>query len=355
MKPITVLSASEQVAQQLRRAILRGEFGGTMPGTLPLTAEIGVNHKTVRAALKQLEQEGLLVPQGAGRSRKIVLPGDHAPPGLRVALLLFDAQARGEDFMIDLRHRLEVAGHLPFYADKSLDDLGRHVGRVNRYVAKTEADAWIIGAGSHDILKWFARQEMPAFALFGAREGVPIAATGPDKAPTLAEMTRHLLTLGHRRISFIVRHEHRQPEPTRPVRAYLDELAAADIKTGAFNLPDWEESREGFESLLDSMFGGPTPPTALILDEAFQFHASHHHLSRRGLKIPGDVSLVCTDSDPGFVWCEPQVSHIRWDSRPVVRRIVRWASNMAKGKDDRRQTLTQAEFVKGGTVGPVAE
>ena len=352
MKPITVLSASEQVAQQLRRAILRGEFGGTMPGTLPLTAEIGVNHKTVRAALKQLEQEGLLVPQGAGRSRKIVLPGDHAPPGLRVALLLFDAQARGEDFMIDLRHRLEVAGHLPFYADKSLDDLGRNVGRVNRYVAKTEADAWIIGAGSHDILRWFAEQKIPTFAMFGIRDRLPIAATGPDKGPTFAAATRRLLALGHRRISFIGRRQVRQPTPARGVRAVVDELKATGIPAGPFHLPDWNETREGFEQLLESLFGGPTPPTALILDEAFQFNSSYHHLSRRGLRVPQDVSLVCTDDDPSFVWCQPAVSHIRWDSGPVVRRIVRWANNVAQGKDDRRQTLTQAEFVEGGTIGP---
>ena len=104
--------------------------------------------------------------------------------------------------------------------------------------------------------------------------------------------------------------------------------------------------------MLDSLFGGPTPPTALILDEAFEFHATYHHLSRRGLKIPQDVSLVCTDADPGFAWCEPPVSHIRWDYRPVVRRIVRWANNVSHGKDSRRQTLTKAEFVEGGTIGP---
>jgi hypothetical protein len=30
---------------------------------------------------------------------------------------------------------------------------------------------------------------------------------------------------------------------------------------------------------------------------------------------------------------------------------VRWANNVARGKDDRSQTLTKAEFVEAGTVG----
>jgi DNA-binding LacI/PurR family transcriptional regulator len=110
------------------------------------------------------------------------------------------------------------------------------------------------------------------------------------------------------------------------------------------------EGREGFGRLLDSLFG-PTPPTALILDEPFLFHAAYHHLSGLGLRVPQDVSLVCTDPDPGFEWCRPPVAHIRWDYRPVVRRIQRWANNVARGKEDQRQSLTKAEFVDGGTVG----
>lgn len=63
--------------------------------------------------------------------------------------------------------------------------------------------------------------------------------------------------------------------------------------------------------------------------------------------------MVCTDADPAFAWCEPTIAHIRWDGRPVVQRVVRWAANVSHGRDDRRQTLTKAEFVEGGTVGPV--
>lgn len=327
-----------------------------MPGVPSLSEELGVDHKTVARAIGLLEHDGLLVNQGPGRPRRIELPEERIESrALRIAVLDFDYISQGEVFMIDLRHRLEAAGHLPFSTDKTLDELGRDVGRVTRYVGRTEADAWIIGAGSREILEWFAEQDRPAFALFGMRDGVPIAATGPDKSPTLVEVTQRLLKLGHRRISFIARHEVRKPKPAPGIRAYLEELEAGGITTGEFNLPSWEESRDGFENLLDSLFRGLTPPTALILDEAFEFNASYHYLSRHGLSIPKDVSLVCTDADPSFEWCQPTVSHIRWDYRPVVRRIVQWANNVARGSDDRRQTLTKAEFVEGGTIGPVSK
>jgi DNA-binding LacI/PurR family transcriptional regulator len=73
-------------------------------------------------------------------------------------------------------------------------------------------------------------------------------------------------------------------------------------------------------------------------------------LMNRGLRVPQDVSLVCTDGSPIFEWGKPTVAH--WDTRPVVRRIVRWAATVSRGEKDLRQTLTKAEFFEGGTIGP---
>ena len=355
MSSIRLLSAAQQVAAHLCGEIRSGLRVGTMPGASRLAEELGVNHKTAEAAMRLLEAEGVIENQGARCGRRIARPESHAPPALRVGLMLFDSVDRGEDFMIELRHLLEEAGHVPFCSDKGLVELGMDVRRVARLVKKAEADAWIVFAASQEILEWFSARETPAFAMAGRHGGLPIAGTRPDKPPVFAEMTRRLITLGHRAISCVVRHQHRLPQPGKSQRAVLGELEAAGIATGSFNLPDWEESREGFGKLIDSLFGGPTPPTALILDEPFLYHAAHHHLAKRGMQVPGDVSLICADADPGFAWCEPSVAHIRWDYRPVLRRIVRWTNNVALGKDDRRQSFTKAEFIDGGTVGPGPE
>ena len=69
--------------------------------------------------------------------------------------------------------------------------------------------------------------------------------------------------------------------------------------------------------------------------------------------VPGDVSLICTDGDPGFDWCRPPVSHIQRESKPLVRRMVEWVENVSQGREDLRQSMTPAEFATGGTIGPV--
>jgi DNA-binding LacI/PurR family transcriptional regulator len=164
-------------------------------------------------------------------------------------------------------------------------------------------------------------------------------------------ITRQLIELGHRRIVFLTRRALRIPQLAPLLKVFLDELEAHGISTGTYNLPDWEEDLDGFHRLLNSLFQH-TPPTALIVDESIFLVATMQFLQNRRLQVPEDVSLICTDGDPHFTWCRPSIAHIQWDTAPVVRRALRWADNVARGKQDRRQKVVTAKFLEGGTVGP---
>lgn len=228
------------------------------------------------------------------------------------------------------------------------------VRRIARMVEAYEADAWVVFAASREVLEWFAAREVPALALAGRRTGVPIASVGPNKPPAMATVTRELIGLGHRRIVLLARQMRRLPTPGESEQAFLNEMIAHGIAPSSFNLPDWEESADGFHARLESLFQ-LTPPTALIIDAVPFFVAAQQFFAGRTIRVPHDVSMVCTDASLDFEWCRPTVAHIRWDSRPMVRRIVQWVGNVSLGKKDLRQTLTPTEFISGGTIGPVKE
>ena len=348
MSEFAILTPSAQVAAHLRGELLRGRWSGTMPGVPTLAAELEIDPKTAGLALHLLEVEGLLVGQGAGRARRIELPKGLAAPALRVGILPYEDLNRRLDYMVDLRHKLVEAGHLAFFASKTLVELEMDVKRIQRLVAASGADAWVVISAPRAVLEWFATQPVPAFALFGRRRSLRIAGTGPDHVPAMRAAVQRLAALGHRRIVVI---ERRAAESNSVTRAALEEMAQLGLPTGPYNLPVWDDTAAGLRRLLDELFRF-TPPTALIIDEAFLFHAAKEHLAQKGILAPRDVSLVCIDGDPTFEWCEPSVAHIRWDSRPVLRQIMRWADHVARGRKDLRQTLTHAEFVDGGTAGP---
>lgn len=354
MPMLKILSAVEQVAFYLRQELIRGRWSGFLPGVDRLSEELGVSRKTLEAALRILESEGLLTSQGPRRKRSIELPSDHQRPGLRVAILLSEDADRRLDYVVGLHYELVESGHTAEFAPLSLIEIGTDIKKLSRLVEKTAADAWLVMAGSREVLEWFSMQSIPTCAVFGRRRGLAIAGVGPNKPPICAEATRILISLGHKRIVLLTRKVRRLPQPGEFERAFLGELDSHGIPPGPYNLPDWEETVEGFHARLEALFR-VTPPTALIVDEAMLFAATQQFLARRGLRVPEDVSLICTDADSSFAWCKPSISHIHWESRPVVRRILRWAANVGRGQLDIRQTLTGAEFIRGGTIGPVAK
>jgi DNA-binding LacI/PurR family transcriptional regulator len=344
-------SAVEQAAVFLRQELRHRRWTGRMPGVDQLARELGVSRKTSEAALKLLESEGLLKGQGPRRRRRIEAPAVGSPPALRIFILLHADLDRNISYLIELLHELVEAGHAARFAEKSMQGLGMDVKRIARFVQQTGADAWLVIAGSREVLQWFEAQPLPVFALFGRFRSLPVAAAGLDKRTACAAATRALIGLGHRRIVLLCRRPLRQPEPGDMARGFLGELKEHGIPAGGYNLPEWEETPAGLALCLEALFL-VTPPTAVIADQVPFFMAVLQFLSRRRLRVPEDVSLVSTDADPAFSFCAPSVAHIAWDSRPLVRSIVRWASHVGSQRKDLRQQVTKAIFITGGTIGP---
>ena len=124
MIQLHIATAAEQVANHLREQLMRKVWVGTIPGGQILAGQLGVGRMTIEAALSMLENEGLLVPQGPGRRRKIELPEELAkPPGLRVAILCYKQSDQSLDYITDCKNKLETAGHTVFYAPSHLTEL----------------------------------------------------------------------------------------------------------------------------------------------------------------------------------------------------------------------------------------
>ena len=353
MQKLKILSAVEQVAEHVKKGLLAGVWRGEMPGVVALAGELGVNHKTVEAALSLLEREGVLVGQGARRPRRIEPEFEPVGRSLRIGLLVHKAADLRSGLALELRHMLHESGHISFVPKHNMAELALDVAKVSAMVARHPADAWVVCAGSYGVLEWISRQEFPAFALFGRFRRLPIAAAAPDKTAAYVAAVNSLVRLGHRRIVLLSRPQHRQPVPSRAVQTFLDALALEGIRVSDYHNPIWENTCEGFQRCLESLFRA-TPPSALMVQEPALLGAVQQFLQARGIRVPRDVSLVCTDPDPTFAWRIPTAAHIHWDSGPITRRIARWVDQVALGKNDRRQLLSKAEFVPGGTIGPVA-
>lgn len=350
-------SITSQIVELLREAMVKNRWGRELPGRSSLAKELGCSHWTIDEAVKRLEKEGLLVPQGAGRRRRINLKmGSTKAAALRVQIMAYERSDLRAGYMLELLYLLREKGHDASFASKTLRDLGGNLERVSRFARSKNTDAWILASSSREILEWFASQATPSFALFGRLTSVPVPGVALEKGPALLELIDRLLELGHKRIVMLTREERRKPTLGRLENLFLGRLGERGIQTGDYNLPDWGNDPLELRSALDSLFL-LTPPTALIVDEpalcvaVFQYlYRSHDSLGKEGM-----ISLACLDASEVFDWCSPPVTHLTWDRRPIVKRVVKWVEHIGFGQDDQRKSFCKARLFLGGTIGPVSK
>lgn len=340
---------AEQVAHEIRKRVEQGCWMEMVPGRKKLAAELGVNHKTCGAALKILETEGLLMPQGNGLGRVIVEQAFQrvSTASMRVRILAYETDDLRSHFLLELVHRLREMGHDANFSGKTLMGMWMNMERISRHVNECEADAWIVQAGPHNVLTWFDQQSFPTFALFGRPGNTSMASIIPDKAPAIEDLVSRLAQFGHQRIVLVTRSDRTRPHPV----GFLECLNRLGIPASDYNYPDWGDSPDDLSKLLESLFRY-TPPTALILAEAPFLFATIQWLGRMGMTAPDHVSLACMDPHPVFEWCRPEVTHIHWGTTPVINRISRWVHNVSIGKTDQRKTHANAKLILGGTIGP---
>lgn len=357
MGPFQRQSLIVQTATHVRNGIASGRWAGVLPGVLNLAKELGVSKDTVRGALRLLEGEGVVSGQGPGR-RRAVTGRQHRRSVRRTlrVVLLIDAHlplnsAHSIELLISIKLTLQAAGHTCVFAEKSLAQLAT-LHQLAQLVGEAKADAWIVYSATREVLEWFARQETPVLALGGRSLGLPIASAHTDVSRAMAAAVKAMVRLGHRRIVLIAGMLWRHPQPNLSARLFLDCLKRHRIRVSNFNLPEWEETPVGLESMLKSLFS-VTPPTALIFVEPSACVAALIFLAGHGIIVPRDLSLVSLLPDPAFSLLRPDIAHFDWPIPALVDNAARWIKSVALGIPDRKAVLFHAKLNPGGTIASV--
>lgn len=327
-----------------------------MPGILALEIELCLNRNLLGQALGILEDEGILVSQGKGKPRKIVIPKAHRLRTFRIGILRYEERDMHQCHpLAEAKYLLEAAGHSVSISSGTLTGMKMNPKRVAQAISKHDVDAWVLVSASKTLLDWFVLQPFPVFSFFGNFNGVKIASVVPEVQTQYQNMVRKLLELGHRKIVFLSR----STTPAmmeRELKADIDqrgvlarELAAHGIAYGTYNRPCFGSDPAKLQRCLQELFR-LTPPTAIYVDEAFLALVVYEFLLKRGIRVPEDVSLISNVEDLAFEWNSPVISHFRWDTAAIGRRVLQWADNVAQGKEDFRQVSTKVTFVEGGTI-----
>ena len=346
-----------QVVDALRQELPRLVHSNWLPGERELSNQFQVSRTTIRAALAQLQRQRLVraCPQkgykilaerrqaGEKPSRMIVWLQGSFHEGLK---------SRLQSMLYDIERGLNNAGYeLKLCTDIHLQGHNRHQ-QLSRLVAEHHAAGWILTASSVKTQEWFMQHGIPSLVLGSCYAGIKLPNLDIDYRAVCRHAALLLWRLGHRRICLLA-----------PRARFGGDLAGEEgFKAALIQLSRGAQapliryhngSVGDIRRVLDDCLSETPAPTAFLVTRVLHALTVMSHLMRKGVRVPGHISLICRDDDEFMEHLVPSMAHYSVDLEIFARRGVRMLVQLATAghlKPCARRMMPQ--FVRGNTVAP---
>ena len=256
----------------------------------------------VRAAVTELNYS----PNTAARS---LAAGDSSHIGL---LYANPSAAYLSQFLIGaLEAARRMGAHLVLESCESED--AHDQAQVARQLAQSDVDGFILPpplSESQPILAEFQLVDMPLVTVAMGLPHDTILNVRIDDHAAASEMTRHLISLGHRRIGLIKGHPNHIASHAR-AEGFMDTLKANGIAAEDGPVEQGYFTYRSGLSAAERLLALPCPPTAIFACNDDMAAAAVSVAHRLGLTVPGDLSVAGFDDTALATTIWPELSTVR--------------------------------------------
>ncbi|HRI82309.1 MAG TPA: LacI family DNA-binding transcriptional regulator, partial [Opitutaceae bacterium] len=344
-----------ETTKAIQSGIAEGIWQDRLPGERVLSQQLHVSRPTLRAAFELLEKQGLLtVSRG---KRRIITGRPPAPDRAKPKVLGIIATQRMDrianipfQMIMELRYHLSQDGFESEVFVCPQGDFRKHQRKLEAFIREHSIFCCILMLSSEELQRWFVQKGMPAFVLGSPHPAVELPSLDLDYHAASHHAAGLLLARGHRHLALL----------------RLESDVAGDRTSEAGFVAGVQESahtgaqcavvRHNGASIdicrkLDRLFARATPPTGLFVFKPLDMLIALTHLLRRGLAIPGRLSLIARDSDYSFDCLHPTVAHYDFPREVFTQRLTRLMLQLVEnGALPARRTLLMPHFVPGGTL-----
>jgi LacI family transcriptional regulator len=175
---------------------------------------------------------------------------------------------------------------------------------------------------SEEALKTVAAAGIPAVLVTSGRPAPGFSAVSINDFEAAREMTRHLLSLGHRRVGFINGHPGHTASGQR-FRGYMEGMTEAGIEVSADQVAQgfftYRSGLEAAERLLTNGFN----PTAIFACNDDMAAATMAVAHRKGLDVPSDIAIAGFDDTPLATMIWPELTTVHRPIADMAREAVK--------------------------------
>ena len=346
----------DQAANAVRKGILAGYWQERLPGERRLCKELQVGRNTLRAALGQLQSDGLIEIIPGQRTRilqKVEKPSDQSQ--LKVGLLspgpielLFPRQILWID---KLRSRLAGEGHLlkSYHGQQFFQrDPGNAILRLIR---QESCSCWILVSSSKAIQEWFESNSVPCLVAGTCHHGIDLPFVDIDYQALCRHAATTLLRLGHRQIAYLT------PPPRlagdiHSEKGFLEGINTRKPDSTAHGeILHVELSPGQIVNAVTRLIKRNNRPSALLVHNALQYLSVFSVLAQTGLRIPGDISLICRESENFLQFLDPVPARYTHDPVEFAKKLSRIIGKLTTQSPIlQKSNLLMPEYVDAASV-----
>lgn len=344
----------QAVSSCLRESIQREVLGPVLPGERDLSQVVGVSRTTLRAALHQLEAEGIIHRTGLQGERRVVRRRLKLVGSLRVRLLQDGRPyCYSAEYLYLLRQiSFILRGEDAYFSLET--QLGCYSGRPNQALEKLlrshPADLWILHRSSPAMQAWFSKKQLPFFLLGSAPDDLNLPCLDVDYASIGRHAAGTLLARGHRSLAVLHPANMRLGDQVG-LDAYARTIHTSSHEGSTVCLEPFGESVQEICSAVDRLLALRNRPDGWLVFTAEACFTVYTHLARRGILIGKEISLVCRNADPAFVRFTPNVAHYERDTQQLKQHLHTLLSRLLRNKPlPVKKLMIEAHFRDGESL-----
>lgn len=350
-------SLADQATTALRESISHGGWGKFMPGEHELARRLSISRPTVRAALAQLADDGMIKIKKGCRTQLVISSHKVRTASPPTICLIVPSSRESQSFnnhplLMQMKAQFAVQGiGWEEVFDRRLSSTHPE-SQLKKIVRGRRHICWLLISTSAAIQRWFQSAQVPTLVLGSCHAGITLPSLDVDYHAIGWHAAGCLARYGHRHAAIIV--------PQRPlagdlacvqgmsdyVRQHNKDLTFIEITAG--------QKRVAFLKNIDRVLNGSSPPTAIFCIQVADTLTVLIFLLRSGLQVPQHISLLSRDTRPSIDLGVPELTRY---SSPVLKQAhfaVRLAQSMLRGNHMLiKPKLIMPAFVAGATLSTV--
>ncbi len=343
------------VLAEIKSNLAAGVWKDTLPSERQLTEQFQISRGTLRYALKNLKDEGVIasIP---GSGYKIVKNLSSEPKSLAsvsIGILIGstngNVESRSLDWIPELQQRV-AKRDWSIHIHEGIPEINRSpLNGIKKLLKATRHHCWLLVRCQKSVQSVFNDNRIPAIICGSPFQGIELPSIDLNYQAVGRHAAGLLASKGHKRIGY-VRSQQAFPGDTECFSSFK-EAAAKSSTSPSIKVIRFKDSSHDYDSTLAQVKNSDNPLTALFVDNPFQYLRIFTNALRANIKIPEQLSLISRQEGGFLNYLSPLPSRYSFNPKEHAGRIHKILEERVQGDSMRNlRTLLLPEFVKGGTV-----